>query len=168
MELIPVDRTGDLYTWMDGRTELVKTNQLPNPGPKVSVDFTNENRKTFSLKIDQGKCSGSFSVTVDVKTLLAQLDNRGGGTGGTGRGGVISRGGNVISVGRGSNSVTITDLGSNSAAVTKLLTSNLGMTSADARKAVATLPLTLNGISNANLKKLDTQLTKNRVSFTTK
>ncbi len=152
VELIPIDRTCDEYTWHDGRSELVKLNKLPNPGPKVGLQFgSNEPRKTIELLVDKAKCSNRFTVTVDLKTLLSQLKNRGSGTtgGGTTGGGTIT---NTLNVGRGNNTVRINSVGRDSKIASGFLIKDLGVDSVAARAALANLPLTITGLSNASLK----------------
>ncbi len=155
VELIPIDRTCDLYTWNDGNKELVKTNQLPIPGPKVGLQFgSNEPRKTLELQVDKRKCTNRFSVTVDLKSLLTQLKNREGGNTG---GGTKT---NTINVGRGANTIRIDSIGRDSKIASSFLTNDLGVDSLTARTALANLPLTITGISNASLKAMGVAFSK--------
>jgi hypothetical protein len=161
MQLIPVDRTCDQYTWMDGKNELHKTAKLPDPGPTVSVDFSKENRKTFTLNVDKGNCTNTFAITTDIKTLLSQIGRRGNDNGNR----KTVTPGTTVSVGRGSNTLVIDHTGRSSTMVTKMLTQELGMTSIAARKALTTLPLTLTGISNTSLKKIEGSFSKAAVKY---
>ncbi len=169
VELIPIDRTCEQYTWNDGRSELVKLNKLPNPGPKVGLQFSsNEPRKTIQLLVEKGKCNNTFAVTTDIKTLLAQLGNKGGNTGGGTSGGGTTGGSktNTLNVGRGSNTIRIDSVGRDSKVASTFLTKELGVDSVTARTALASLPLTITGVSNASLKAMAAALKGTEIRVT--
>ncbi len=163
VEFLPVDQTGDTYIFRDGGKEILKTGKLGNVPLSAALVFPpNSPRKTVSLEIHKSQCTNSFSIQTTIKDLIGQLQNRGGNGGRT----LVKP--NDVNVGRGSNSAVISNIGSNSKAVTTFLIKDLGMNSVDARNALTKMPLTISGISNDKMKKMESTLGNTGVNFVKK